>query len=199
MSKFLFSAVVLAAGLFAAPSWAFRGPYGPPCSTGESRDGHVTEFSSLQNTNFIVHLTAGADNHDIGTNIFLPGTNVPGGSTASIFIPKSAGACDAWNQTILPGPGGAPGGGGISKLRIEVYIFILPPGLWVTYNIFDTVANYGSNVLIPDLYETTGGVVDPGVELFSVVNLAAYLVNPPTFTLGETFDIVNGQVASLPG
>lgn len=59
----------------------------------------------------------------------------------------------------------------------------------------------GGEVLIPDLYADTNGdgILDDSDTLYSLVDLHQYLQAIPTFSLGDTFMIVNGEVNSLPG
>lgn len=56
-------------------------------------------------------------------------------------------------------------------------------------------------VQIPDLYADTdgNGQLGPGDLLYSLVDLHQYLQDVPTFSLGDSFSIVNGQVDALPG
>lgn len=187
---------------------------GPPCRIGESREGDVYEYSKFQNANFVVHLTDWAGNN-LGPGIPLQGINVPGnGSVAKLHVPKAAGACDAWNETILPppGPGGPPPGpggpgnppGGKASLRIES--LILNPNIneWEMYNIFDTVQFYsglGNPFEIPDLYADTNGdgAIDDGDVLYGWVNLWQYIPTAPKFSLGDEFTLTNGQITAING
>lgn len=189
--------------------WANDIP-GPPCLPNESRAGTVFERSQQQNTSFIVHLTD-ADGHPIGpaAGIALPGTNIPGGGTvASLNVNQPGtpnnvnqpGACDAWNETILPNRGNGNGGNGVggtgtgqpgsglggvggtpttpwSSLQIENYIFDPNQNVWRMYNIWTSVNQSipnGSVLLLPDLYAADGsGLINQ--ELYGLVNLDVLL------------------------
>jgi hypothetical protein len=77
------------------------------------------------------------------------------------------------------------------------------------YNIWTTVdlsLPNGDLLVIPDLYASdSGGLINE--ELYGLVNLSVYLnsvvcngtICEVPFTQGETFNIVNGQTALLPG
>jgi hypothetical protein len=167
---------------------------------GESRAAHITEFSRRPNANFIVHLT---DWQGLATGapIPLPGVNIGGdGSTASLDIPVAAGACDAWNETVIPAqPNGGGGPGGKSSLRIERVQFNAILGQFQLFSVYDFTVPF-QFIFIPDLYAAdVNGNIDPNGILFSLVDLTQYVTAPPVFTLGQQFNVVGGLVAGLPG
>lgn len=64
------------------------------------------------------------------------------------------------------------------------------------------VGSQGYNLRIPDLYADTNGdgIIGVGDVLYSWVDLRIYpQVELPTYALGDTFKIVDGRVAQLPG
>jgi hypothetical protein len=97
-----------------------------------------------------------------------------------------------------------------SSLQLESYRFNPVNNIWVLYNIWTNVnlsLPAGSFLVIPDLYATdaAGNLINQ--ELYGLVNLDVYLNNvscnlnqcQEPFSLNDTFDIVNGQAAGLPG
>jgi hypothetical protein len=69
--------------------------HGPPYRAGEVRDGWVYEASRFPNADFLVHVTDSFGNR-VGAPIPLDGINVTGdGSVSRLYVPASAGACDA--------------------------------------------------------------------------------------------------------
>jgi hypothetical protein len=240
---FAFSAIFI----FSASAASANVLTGPPCQPGETRSGWVYEASKVPNTNFIVHLTdSGGGPVGPAGGIPLQGMNVPGdGSVARLPVNQPGvpgnvnqpGACDAWNETILPNPGNGNGGNGPgvgvggsgtgkpgsgvggnggtpttpqSSLQIESYLYDRARNAWVMYNIFTTVdlsLPNGDVLLIPDLYATDSNGDLINQELYGLVNLAAYLENvtctlnvcKENFNLGDTFTVVAGEVAGLPG
>jgi hypothetical protein len=150
--------------------------------------------------------------------------NMPG-MPGNVNVP---GGCDAWNQTGLPNPGNGNGGAGpgvpvggsgpsgtgpapstpTSSLQIESYGLV--NGVWMMYSPFtevDLSIQTGDVLMIPDLYATdsNGNLINE--ELYGLVNVDTYLpgttctlsICEVPYTLGETFNIVNGAVAGLPG
>lgn len=240
---FAFSALLAISASAASASVVF----GPPCGANETRSGWVYEASKVPNTNFIVHLTTGTGK-PVGpaAGIMLQGMNVPGdGSVARLPVNQPGvpgnvqqpGACDAWNETILPNPGNGNGGNGPgvgvggsgtgqpgsgvggnggtpatpqSSLQIELYLYDPATNEWVMYNIFTTVdltLPNGDTLLIPDLYATDSAGDLINMELYGLVDLGVYLENvtctlgicKENFNLGDTFTVVDGEVAGLPG
>jgi hypothetical protein len=131
---------------------------------------------------------------------------------AQLFVPKSAGACDAINDTVLPPPvPGPPGGGGggirppggaRSKLWIETIYKLPAGGNYYLGSNFDAIYDAGyASVRIPDLYADTdgNGFIDGGDTLYSLVDLSVYLTGIPTFNFNDHFTVVGGVVAGLPG
>jgi hypothetical protein len=57
------------------------------------------------------------------------------------------------------------------------------------------------NLRIPDLYADTNGdgLIGQGDVLYSWVDVRIYPGATPDFQLGDTFEIINGQVTGLPG
>lgn len=182
---------------------------GPPCdpSNPAPRADWVHEHSQVAGADFIVNLTN--NNMDISESIFLPGQpDGKGGSTASIYIDKSHGACDATNDILLPPEANGGGGGGPNKsharLWIETIYYDSVKGEFYLGNNFDAIyAAVGANVSvrIPDLFADTNsdGKIGDGDILYSLVDLADYLTSVPGFNFGDSFDIVNGTVAGLKG
>jgi hypothetical protein len=166
----------------------------------------VTEHSREPNTTFIIHLTD-FDYQDIaGADIHPP--SIPdghGGTTINpVTVAAMPGLCDARNTTIKPPAGGGGGAGGpMSDLSIESYVIDPKTGKTVLHNIWGTInAQLGNfrTVAIPDLYalDANGDLIN-GNTLYSLVNLDVYIGAMPTFTEGQVFTVVNGQVAGLPG
>ena len=94
--------------------------------------------------------------------------------------------------------------GELNVLSVEALVFDPPAGVFATANIFEAVAAHiggGVWVPIPDLYADTDGdgTLDIGDVLYSAVDLNEYLPGLPTFSLGQSFDIVDGRVLELPG
>jgi MYXO-CTERM domain-containing protein len=154
----------------------------------------------------------------------IPGqTYPPGGpvvvaphATVSINVPPIPGydRCDAINTWTTVGAGGGGGGGGgigpgaEAIVRLESLFFDPVLHQYELESIFDFLDNsvgVGVFVDIPDLWADTNndGMIGAGDVLYSVVDLRAFLNGGngpiPTYTPGESFNIVNGQVAELPG
>lgn len=57
------------------------------------------------------------------------------------------------------------------------------------------------SLLVPDLYADTNGdgIIGDGDILYSWVDIRAYLEAPAIFQLGDTFQIVDGRIAGIPG
>lgn len=96
------------------------------------------------------------------------------------------------------------GGGQASDLMIEAMVFDVGTSQFVLGNIFGTIAGevgFGQVIIVPELFaDTTGdGIIGEGDLLYSLVDLNLYLDGPPSFSLGDTFDISAGLVAGLPG
>ncbi len=94
--------------------------------------------------------------------------------------------------------------GEISDLSIEAIFFDSATNEFVLTNIFGTIADrlgLEQELLIPDLFADTNGdtQLGDGDVLYSLVDLSQYLNAIPSFGLGESFTIINGSVASLPG
>jgi hypothetical protein len=93
--------------------------------------------------------------------------------------------------------------GEVADLSVEAVYLNPATGLYVIGNVFGTLESRIGNatVSIPDLFADTNhdGSLDSGDILYSVVDLNKYLNDVPTFTLGESFNIVDGAVAGLPG
>lgn len=181
---------------------------GPPCIKGQpGRGGTVTEHSRQPGATFIVHLTD-FDHEDIpGQDRFPPSiADGHGGTTiAPLEIPVMDGLCDARNDIILPeqiAGGGGGAGGPKSDLSIESVHYDPITQRYQLLNIWGTISQQLGDlavVAIPDLFiANSNGLLD-GVTLYSLVDLAVYVHALPVFAEGEGFNIVNGQVASLPG
>jgi hypothetical protein len=93
--------------------------------------------------------------------------------------------------------------GEASDLDLES-MFLTPTNQVVFEGIFARIAmevGEGVQVLIPDLYSDTnkdGTLADPDL-LYSLVDMHQYLQAIPIFALGDHFNIVGGQVSTLPG
>jgi hypothetical protein len=112
-----------------------------------------------------------------------------------------------------PAPAGLPSAAGqltdiargaISDLSIEAVAFDPVSNIFGIENIFGRIADLvgvGVKVLIPDLFSDTNrdGVVGDGDVLYSLVDLNVYLNSIPNIEMGDTFDIIDGLVAGLPG
>ena len=88
--------------------------------------------------------------------------------------------------------------GPVSVLMLEAF---LPSGTdFVQYpflDYIDSVVGPFVTIWVPDLYSSNDP--DSDAILYEAVNLSVYMASLPTFSLGDTFDIVNGTVPSLPG
>jgi hypothetical protein len=182
------------------------GPFSSPIPVG----GYITERASAPSQSNIsltdddeAAIGSGDINH-VQINHFEPSRNDY--ASEPVKIPDQVGGVDVCdvtqNITKLDPP--LSGGGEISDLSIEAVVFDAATGKFETANIFDTLANQvGLNkvVSIPDLYADTdgNGVLETGDILYSVVDLNTYLSSIPSFSLGQTFNIVDGTVAGLPG
>ena len=116
-------------------------------------------------------------------------------------------------QTTVNGPLADPpdpsslqssAGGDISDLSIEAVVFDTGSNQYFLENIFALLVSrigVGASVDIPDLFADTNGdnSVGAGDVLYSLVDLAVFLNSVPAFEIGDTFNIVNGTVASLAG
>ena len=203
----------IVAALSASPAAWAGGGSGPGCQPGEVRAGLIREHSIKPNVNFEVQLTiADAHGHpkDVGPPIVLQGMpDGHGGSKAQLKLTKADGACDARNKTTLAAPTQLPAGnlpliGAISELSIETVYFDAAAGGFYIGSIMDTVFSaLGADVgvRLPDLYADTNGdgSIGPGDVLYSWVDLDVYLAAIPLFAEGDIFNIVNGEVAQLPG
>jgi hypothetical protein len=93
--------------------------------------------------------------------------------------------------------------GEIADLSVEAVYLDPATGKFVIGSVFGTLdaAIGNASVAIPDLFADTNhdGSLDEGDLLYSVVDLNKYLNSVPAFTLGDSFNIVNGTVAGLPG
>lgn len=204
---------ILPVAALCGTAWAGTGS-GIPCG---SAPGFVHEFAAGP-ANFMVSIT----NANGGVmNPQPPGfpfnaRGVPlagGGFGANVPIPAFPFACDVKNRTIpqrKKGPVPAQAspipetGGEVSDLSLESVHFNSASNTYSLQDLFGTIQHaFGNSVVvkIPDLYADTNGdgSLGTGDELFSLVDLSVYLNNNPTFTEGETFSIVNGRVAGLPG
>lgn len=131
--------------------------------------------------------------------------NIPvmGSAALGVVPPVFMGqpASDARNITTLPPVGGGGGAGPKADLMIES-IIAGPHGFQLD-DIFNTISlSRGDNVpvTIPDLYAANADrTLTSGGVLYSLVDLNIFLANPPVTSLGDTFQVVNGQVAGLPG
>jgi hypothetical protein len=93
--------------------------------------------------------------------------------------------------------------GEVSDLSIESVLFDPVSGTFELVNIFGTLADRQifDEVLIPDLFGDTNkdGVLGEGDVLYSLVDLNVYLNLIPSFSLGDSFVMVNGTTPALPG
>ncbi len=125
-----------------------------------------------------------------------------------------------WDQTVPPPPprgpapqglaaadtepGPIPGSSARNVLQIEAVKFDPSSQQYRLVDSFgairDNVGLYNT-VYVPDLFADTNhdGLMDDRDVLYSLVDLTIYLKSVPTFTLGQSFTIVDGLVAELPG
>ncbi len=171
-------------------------------------------------TDFVVHLTG-----NLGQEVFLPGwpktlkgqqVHGKGGKpdrwVAHTQTPCDPSVFDARNSTTAkvaaggPGNPGGAGAGGVATVTADLRIEALADdghGHLQNQNIFEALSaieGLETEMLIPDLYlsDESGQLIDGGV-LYSLVDLNTYLLSPPTFDLGDVFQIVDGKVAGLTG
>jgi hypothetical protein len=197
---------------------AFAGGGGDiPCG---SAAGIVREFSANP-ANFTVRITqpGGAimNPQPPGFPVTVAGVPINGGLNgygATVNIPQFGFACDVKNTTQpLPkkkkaslaqaaAPALSSDGGEISDLMLEA--LSLHAGQYQSQDLFGTITSFlGSDVEveIPDLYADTNGdgTLDTGDILYSLVDMSIYLQSVPSFSIGDTYSVVNGRVAGLPG
>jgi hypothetical protein len=136
-----------------------------------------------------------------------------GGFGADVPIPAFNFACDVKNRTIpLPKKGKLPQlagplpskGGEASDLSLESVFYNSTTHTYSIQDLFGTIRQELGNgviVKIPDLFADTNrnGSLGTGDFLYSLVDMNVFLQSIPTFTEGETFSIVHGKVAGLPG
>jgi len=93
--------------------------------------------------------------------------------------------------------------GEISDLSIEAAVFNPTLGQFQLFNIFGVIGQLvgGQEVDIPDLFADTNGdgSLDTGDVLYGLVNVVPYIEALPSVALGDSYMVVNGQVAGLPG
>jgi hypothetical protein len=202
--------------IFACCMPAFGGGGGDiPCG---SAAGIVREFSAVP-ANFTVRITqpGGAimNPQPPGFPVTVAGTPINGGLNgygATVNIPRFGFACDVKNTTqILPkkkraalaqAAALASDGGEVSDLMLEA--LSVNAGQFQSQDLFGTITSFlGSDVEveIPDLYADTNGdgSLDSGDVLYSLVDMSIYLQSAPAFSIGDTYSVVNGRVAGLPG
>ena len=104
-------------------------------------------------------------------------------------------------KTITVAKNGLPGE--MNNSSIEAIFFDPATKQFDLGNIFGVLTNRvgGEEIIIPNLFADTNGdgLLGPGDLLYTLVDLNVYLNLVPTFSLGDSSDIVNGQVAGLPG
>ncbi len=91
-----------------------------------------------------------------------------------------------------------------ADLMIEAVAFDPTANVFFVNNIFSVIAErlgLGVGVKVPDLFADTNGngTIGEGDVLYSLVDLYDYLDVVPNFAMGDTFEIINGIVAGLPG
>ena len=93
-------------------------------------------------------------------------------------------------QTITPPP---TSGSGQSVLRVRAFERSGSDFLVTPFSVF--------NFIVPDMFADTNGdgVINNNDILYSAVNLSEFLLNPPEFNIGDTFQIINGVSSALPG
>jgi hypothetical protein len=94
--------------------------------------------------------------------------------------------------------------GAINSLDIESVFFDAPSHQYYmdgNFALLHDVLGDGVFIHIPDLFADTNGsgLIDDGDVLYSMVDLRQYLVAPPNFDDNQGFQIVDGQLAGLPG
>lgn len=180
---------------------------GPPCRPGEVRGGTVYEYSPHLGVDFTVQLTDSAG-LPLGAPIRLIGQPAPiGGTQASLRVSTSSNACDAINTTVRRLTAGGGGGGdefATAVLWLETIYYDLDKKEYYLGDIFETIYTIfgpGVRVRIPDLYADTNGDGHIGDDdiLYSLVDLAEYLIDVPTFDFGNTYVITDGKTVGLPG
>ncbi|RFP08660.1 MULTISPECIES: PEP-CTERM sorting domain-containing protein [unclassified Duganella] len=208
----LLTAALLAGSIVTTPALAGSGG-DIPCG---SKAGFVRE-RSINPANFQVRIT-GPDGKVLVPQppkfpVFAKGVALAGGGFGvDVDIPAFPFTCDVKNRTIpLPkkkdGPlaaGPITEGGEMADLSLEAIQFDSVSGTYSLEGLFGRLqVELGNGVFlsIPDLYADTNGdgVIGDGDLLYSMVDINTYLKAPPSFNLGDTFDIVNGSVAGLPG
>jgi len=181
-----------------------------PCVHG---GGRINESSAVP-ADFIVHISGrnGREQFFPGYPKFVPGVYNPKTKKyeAHVNAPNDPDAYDAWNETRVRAPkkhSFAPTGAAADEITATSVLYL--ESTLVDENGFITLtptfatlyASVGKAVIaIPDLFmsDADGNVVDGGL-LYGLVDFSFYLDHPPTFHLGDVFNVQNGLVAGLDG
>ena len=91
-----------------------------------------------------------------------------------------------------------------ADVMIEAVAFDPDTGSLFINNIFSVIAEhvgFGASIFVPDMFADTNGNGTIGEDdvLYSVVDLYEYLDSASPFSVGQTFDIVDGVASGLPG
>ena len=172
-------------------------------------NGKLTETTKAKDAEVTIDVTDG-NNKIIETDRFPRkfglGTENDNGPSIMIPIPDKVGSLGGESvpvadvrQTLKI----LKNSGEVSDLSIESVLFDPVSGTFDLVNIFGTLADrqITDEVLIPDLFGDTNkdGVLGDGDVLYSLVDLNTYVNFIPSFSLGDSFAVVDGTTPALPG
>ena len=91
-----------------------------------------------------------------------------------------------------------------ADVMIEAVAFDPNTGSLFINNIFSVIAEHvglNASIFVPDMFADTNGngTIGQGDVLYSVVDLYKYLGSASPFSVGQTFNIVDGVASGLPG
>jgi hypothetical protein len=142
---------------------------------------------------------------ELGQRIGLFTSVIGGGALGPVDVAIPAGrvlgrnVCDVSNFTrFLNSPEGEVADLTLESLLIDAADQVQIEGL---FGRLIEELGIGVPLLVPDLYADTdgNGMLGEGDILYSLVDVRQYLDAVPTFSLGDTFVITNGEVPALPG
>jgi hypothetical protein len=194
--RYLAGAALVALGV-STPAFATAGAEGN--SRDCSKDTTVTEHNfSASVKNFTLKIS---DNKGNILNS-IPLGNIPSGSSVLVKVPGTGKTnCDAYNVSTKPKKAAAlakadPPAIQTVGLNIEAYLFDHASNQWVIESYGDYIRNkvgYDIPVDLPDLWPGDGS------DLYGLVNLETWLQAPPAWSPGDSYTIVGGHIAGLPG
>ena len=185
----------------------------PPVTPAAPNAGGIIYETATNGTyvDFTVNLTNRFKVNIPGTTMTGTASNSgAGGLPRTISFPVAPGprngqdVYDARNEATIRSRALMTDMEGTSILDVESAFYNTSSGLWELEGIFGLVGGTlgdGVKLHIPDLFADTNknSVYDSADLLYGLVDLRKFIVTSPTFGDTQTFQIVNGQVAALPG